>query len=136
MASQEAQDGRLMSELHHRTHGLLHNNSHFLSMDRYPLNFCFVLYRDTPFSVSYFQFYRFLTVYIMMRNWNRAYVYDPNFTMVGDHKSLQRQLCARSKVVDLLCLQTPLGDVCSIGGNRPFPAYFRPAFPEVTGKAD
>jgi hypothetical protein len=134
MASQAAQDGRLMSELHDQTHGLPYNNSRLLSMDRYYLNFSLVLYRDTPFSRVLFSVLSFSS-YIMMRNSNRAYVCDPNF-MVGDHKSLPRQLCARSKVVDLLCLQTPLGDVCSIEGRRPFPAYFRPAFPEVTEKAD
>jgi hypothetical protein len=135
MASQAAQDGRVRFEVYDRTQSPPYDNSRLLFMCRYTLSSCLFCVEIPLSRDSYFQLYRSLSS-SHVRNSNRAYVYDPKFTMVGDHKSLPRQLCARSKVVNLPCLQTPSGDVCSIGSHQPLHAYFRPAFSEVTEKAD
>jgi hypothetical protein len=104
-------------------------------MHRYPLNFdVVVLNPDTHIWHSQLIFLSsVITVHAQLEQSLRL---RSKLTMVGDHKSLPWQSCAKLKVGDLLCLQTPPGDVCSRGNYQPLHAYFRPAFSEAKEKAD
>jgi hypothetical protein len=104
-------------------------------MRRYPLNFdAIVLNPNTQIWHSQLIFLSsVITIHAQLEQSLRL---RSKLTMVGDHKSLLWQSCAKLKVGDLLCLQTPLGDVCRGGNYQPLHAYFRPALSEATEKAD
>lgn len=118
MASQAAQDGRLSCKDCDLIRDLLYYHSRLLFMRRYPLNFGVVLNQDTHFwhFPSDFFLSSVITIHAQLEQSLRL---RSKFTMVGDHKSLLWQSCAKLKVGDLRYLQTPRGDVCSRGNYRP-----------------
>src|SRR5271163_5166449 len=106
MASQAAQDGRLSCKGCDLTQDLLYYHSRFAIMRRYPLNFdVVVLNPDT--HIWHFQLIFLSFVITIHAQLEQSLRLRSKLTMVGDHKSLLRQLCAKLKVGDLLCLQTP-----------------------------